>query len=85
MEEKKTKIEYWDGCTTTGVYINDEGLTSMDFEEIKKLAKEVIDKIDRVYPIQEFLIAVAEELGVYEDIGTCEQCGDTIYKYTYTC
>lgn len=85
MTDDKLKIEYTDGCCSTGIYINDKALTSIEFNELKEIAKKVIDKLNSVWPIQEFLIAVAEEAGEYKNLGTCEECGDTIYKYTYTC
>ena len=85
MANDKLKIEYMDGCCSTGIYINDKALTSIEFNELKEIAKKVIDTLDSVWPIQEFLIAVAEEAGEYENLGICEQCGDSVCKYTYIC
>ena len=80
------KIEYSEGCTTTGVYIDDKPFVDLSIEEQKEVLLKVLAYLKNPsYSIQEFLISAAEEEGEYEDLGECEQCGDYVYKYTLIC
>ena len=77
------KIEYSEGCTTTGVYIDDKPLVDLSTEEQKDVLLKVLKHLKNPsYSIQQFLITAAEEEGEYEDLGVCEQCGDYVCNYT---
>ena len=77
------KIEYSEGCTTTGVYIDGNPLVDLSIEEQKEVLLKVLAYLKNPsYSIQEFLISAAEEEGEFEDLGVCEECGDWITKYT---
>ena len=77
------KIEYSEGCTTTGVYIDDKPLADLSIEEQKEVLLKALKHLKNPsYSIQEFLISAAEEEGEFEDLGKCEQCGDYVYNYT---
>ena len=77
------KIEYSEGCTTTGVYIDNKPLVDLSIEEQKEVLLKVLKHLKNPsYSIQEFLISAAAEEGEFEDLGKCEQCGDYIYNYT---
>ena len=77
------KIEYSEGCTTTGVYIDNKPLVDLSIEEQKEVLLKVLKHLKNPsYSIQEFLISAAEEEGEFEDLGVCEECGDWITKYT---
>ena len=77
------KIEYSEGCTTTGVYIDSKPLVDLSIEEQKEVLLKVLAYLKNPsYSIQEFLISAAEEKGEFEDLGKCEQCGDYVYNYT---
>ena len=76
------EIEYSEGCTTTGVYIDGKPLVDLSIEEQKEVLLKVLKHLKNPsYSIQEFLISAAEEEGEFEDLGKCEQCGDYIYNY----
>lgn len=80
------EIEYSEGCTTTGVYIDDKPLVDLSIEEQKEVLLKALKHLKNPsYSIQEFLISAAEEEGEFEDLGKCEQCGDYVYKYTLIC
>ena len=77
------KIEYSEGCTTTGVYIDDKPFVNLSIEEQKEVLLKVLKHLKNPsYSIQEFLISAATEEGEFEDLGKCEQCGDYVYNYT---
>ena len=77
------KIKYSEGCTTTGVYIDNKPLVDLSIEEQKEVLLKVLKHLKNPsYSIQEFLISAAEEEGEFEDLGKCEQCGDYVYNYT---
>ena len=77
------KVEYYNGCTTTGVYIDNKALVDLSIEEQKEVLLKILAYLkDPSYSIQEFLISAAEEEGEFEDLGKCEQCGDYVYNYT---
>ena len=80
------EIEYSEGCTTTGVYIDNKPLVDLSIEEQKEVLLKVLAYLKNPsYSIQEFLISAAKEEGEFEDLGKCEQCGDYVYKYTLIC
>ena len=77
------KVEYYDGCTTTGVYIDNKPLVNLSIEEQKGVLLKVLNSLKNpTYSIQQFLISATEEEGEYEDLGQCEECGDYITRYT---
>lgn len=80
------EIEYSEGCTTTGVYIDSKPLVDLSIEEQKEILLKVLAYLKNPsYSIQEFLISATEEEGEFEDLGKCEQCGDYIYNYKLIC
>lgn len=80
------KVEYYDGCTATGVYIDNKPLVDLSIEEQKNVLLKVLNSLKNpTYSIQQFLISATEEEGEYEDLGMCEQCGDYIYNYKLIC
>lgn len=80
------KVEYYNGCTTTGVYIDSKALVDLSIEEQKDALLKVLNSLKNpTYSIQQFLINAAEEEGEYENLGVCEQCSDSIYNYKLIC
>ena len=80
------KVEYYNGCTTTGVYIDNKALVDLSIKEQKDTLLRVLNSLKNpTYSIQQFLINAAEEEGEYKNLGVCEQCGDSIYNYKLIC
>lgn len=79
------KIEYYEGCTVSGVFIDDKPLAHFTIEELRSIIKNMVDSVDEIYPFYEFFSELAQSQGTSENLGTCEQCGDIIDKYTYIC
>ena len=86
-KQKPIKLEYNEGCMSWGTYINDVPLSDYSLEDLKSLAKELIDSIgdgqNNYYIFQQFFDSFIMEKGEYENLGKCEECGDFIDKYTY--
>ena len=80
------KVEYYNGCTTAGVYIDNKALVDLSIEEQKDALLKVLNSLKNpTYSIQQFLINAVEEEGEYENLGMCEKCGDSIYNYKLIC
>ena len=80
------KVEYCNGCTASGVYIDNKPLVYLSIEEQKEVLLKVLNSLRNPdYSIQQFLIHITEEAGEYEDLGICEQCGNHTYKYKLIC
>ena len=80
------KIEYCEGCTATGVYVDDKALVDLSIKEKKEVLLKVLENLKNpTYSIQQFLMSAAEEEGEFEDLGKCEQCGDFVYNYKLIC
>lgn len=77
------KIEYTIGCTLNSITINGKEISNIPIEELKKYIIDIISKVNDLDIHQGIIIDIVEILGKYENLGYCEQCGDTIDKYTY--
>ena len=57
-KQKPIKLEYNEGCMSWGTYINDVPLSDYSLEDLKSLAKELIDSIgdgqNNYYIFQQF-------------------------------
>lgn len=76
------KIESISGCTCDSLTIDGIETVNMKITDIKEVIKKLIDAETDLGTIQSILINLVESRGDFEDLGTCEECGDTIYKYT---
>ena len=54
----------------------------LSIDKVKDTIKTLINKETDLGLLQSILIDFIESKGDYEDLGTCEECGDTISKYT---
>lgn len=77
------KIEYICGCTCDSLTIDDVETCDMSNDEIKDCLTKLIHKISDSGALQRMLIEFMELEGEYEFLGTCDQCFDSICKYTY--
>ncbi len=76
------KIESISGCTCDSLTIDGVETIDMPIDKVKDTLKQLIDTTNDLGTIQSLLINLVETLGNYEDLGTCETCGDWITKYT---
>lgn len=76
------KIISVSGCTCDSLTIDGVETADMDKRDIKDVVKKLIDNTNDLGTIQSILMDLVESQGDFEDLGTCEQCGDWITKYT---
>ena len=76
------KIISISGCTCDSLTIDNVETSEMKIEDIRETIKKLIDKESDLGTLQSILIDLVETRGDFEDLGTCDQCGDWITKYT---
>jgi hypothetical protein len=76
------KIESITGCICDSLTIDEVETVDMDINKVKEVVKKFIDSINDLGTIQSILMDLVESQGDFEDLGTCEECGDWITKYT---
>lgn len=69
------------GCINNSLTIDEENVT--DINELKPIVKHLVDKTDDISILQELILSFCIEYGIHENLGTCEQCGDSIDKFVY--
>lgn len=77
------KIEYIIGCINNSLTVDEKETVDMDINELKSIVKYLVDKTDDISILQELIMSFVQEYGIYENLGTCEQCGDSIDKFVY--
>lgn len=75
-------LETVNGCICDSVTIDGIETIDLSIDKVKDTIKTLINKETDLGLLQSILIDFIESKGDYEDLGTCEECGDTIYKYT---
>lgn len=78
------KIESVSGCTCDSLTIDGTETIDMKIKDIQEVIKKLIDKENDIGTLQSILIDLVETRGEFEDLGTCDECGDWITKYTLT-
>ncbi len=76
------KIESITGCICDSLTIDGTETVDMDINKVKEVVKKLIDITNDLGTIQSILMDLVESQGDFEDLGTCDQCGDWITKYT---
>lgn len=76
------KIESITGCICDSLTIDGVETVDMDINKVKEVVKKFIDSTNDLGTIQSILMDLVESQGDFEDLGTCEECGDWITKYT---
>lgn len=75
------EIKYIDGCTATSLTIDGRDTSDIDISKIKSAIKRVINIETDRGSLQQILMDLIERNGIVENVGYCEQCGDSIYTY----
>lgn len=76
------KIVYTEGCTAYSLTIDNVESCDCDKQLLKDTIKTLIDKEEDVGALQQHLEYLVEGQGEFIDLGRCDECGDSIYKYT---
>lgn len=70
------------GCIYDSLTVDGVETADMDKRDIKDVIKKLIDNTNDLGTIQSILMDLVESQGDFEDLGTCDECGDWITKYT---
>lgn len=76
------KLESVSGCICDSITIDGVETIDLSTDKIKDTIKRLVDKESDLGLLQSILVDFIEFNGEYEDLGTCEDCGDLITKYT---
>ncbi len=76
------KLESVSGCICDSITIDGVETIDLSTDKIKDTIKMLVDKESDLGLLQSILVDFIEFNGEYEDLGTCEDCGDLITKYT---
>ena len=69
-------------CICDSITIDGVETIDLSIDKVKDTIKLIIDTETDLGVLQSILIDLIESKGDYEDLGTCEECGDFITKYT---
>lgn len=75
-------LETVNGCICDSITIDGIETIDLSIDKVKDTIKTLINKETDLGLLQSILIDFIKSKDDYEDLGTCEECGDTIYKYT---
>jgi hypothetical protein len=82
------KLVYEEGCMGYETSIDDVHIIAADDEEeasldvVKKVLNTLVNKCENRGTLQDIFISMLLDMGEYEDLGYCEQCGSYSSKYT---
>lgn len=74
------KFEYYEGCRTSFVRINDKYTDFLEVSNYKDILKELIDTIDDKNLLDDIVQVILETKGNCKT-DLCEQCFDSCYEY----
>lgn len=76
------KIEYVTGCTCDSLTIDGKETNSMSIKDVRGCVLDIISRTTDLSLLEEILTNYVETDGDFENLGHCDQCGDSIWKYT---
>lgn len=76
------KVEFTEGCTCFSLNVDGVETVDMDVKDVKDVIKKLVDTEKDLGVLQMLLEYLMESQGEYEDLGRCEDCGDSITRYT---
>lgn len=76
------KIEYVTGCTCDSLTIDGKETNSMSIKDLRDCVLDIISRTTDLSLLQDILMDCVETNGDFENLGHCDQCGDSIWKYT---
>ena len=76
------KLQVTEGCTAYSYEVDDVEWNDLTHEKCKEVLLKIIDNTLDCTNLQFVFTSLVQELGEYEDLGNCEQCGDFITRHT---
>lgn len=77
------KCTFTEGCICGGSMVDDKNFTLLPIERQKEVIKILIGRNDDPGFLQSVFDDLVMNLGNYESIGHCDECGDDIDEWTY--
>ncbi len=78
------KIVKTEGCVVNGICIDDTDISYMNEDTKQNSYNKILEYLKNNYS-EQMLIQLCDfitsELGTFEYLYTCEQCGDAVYEY----
>ena len=75
------KLEVTEGCTAYSYEVDGEEWVDLTEEKCKEVLLKLIESCDDCQSLQHIFIALVQDVGEYENLGTCDQCGDCVTRY----
>lgn len=76
------EIKYTTGCTCESLLIDDKESIDMTTQEIRDVITKLLSTTKDLGLMQNIIINIVENQGDWESLGRCDECGDTIEKWT---
>ena len=76
------KLEMITGCICDSMTIDGKELSAMNDSKKRIILNKVCDWLKHNAELSKLLKYILDYHGEYESLGSCEQCGDFIDKYT---
>ena len=76
------KLQVTEGCTAFSYEVDDKEWVDLTHKECKETLLKLIESCNDCRNLQYVFIGLMQDLGDFEDLGTCDQCGDYITRYT---
>lgn len=76
------KLEYTDGCVCQSLTIDGKETIDMGPEELREALETALKNVTDVGFFQEILMSLVITQGERLSLGVCDECGDSIEKYT---
>lgn len=78
------ELLYRNGCTVGALCVDDTRFYDLSMKDKRELCKALIDKCSEDSILEELFISFLETYGEGGYKYTCEDCGDSVYEYTYS-
>ena len=76
------KLQVTEGCTAFSYEVDDKEWVDLTHEECKETLLKLIESCDDCRNLKHVFIDLMQDLGEFKDLGTCDQCGDYVTRYT---
>lgn len=76
------KLEVTEGCTAYSYEVDGEEWRDLTNDDRKYVLLNIINSQDNFDNCQHIFTSLVQEFGEYENLGSCDQCGDYVSRYT---
>ena len=76
------KLEVTEGCTAYSYEVDGEEWVDLTEEKCKEVLLKLIESCDDCQSLRHVFTILVQDMGEYENLGTCDQCGDSVMRHT---